>query len=135
MADLSAFSSDEFDVSQWVNSAMRDKPEEEGLESYLAQLAMKLHIISQDYTDQLETRMVEAMSTMPRIMSEISRVEENLKSVEDEMHTLAEQIKVFDKKSVGGIEDLSRYEYQDIFCCIICAALPCMPCTYGCIVF
>ena len=55
MADLSAFSSDSFHISTWINGALRERPEEEALESYLAQLAMKLHIISQDYTDQLET--------------------------------------------------------------------------------
>ena len=55
MADLTAFSSGSFDTTSWINNSLRDRPEEEPLESYLASLAMKLHIISQDYTDQLET--------------------------------------------------------------------------------
>ena len=55
MADLSAFSCATFDTTSWINDAFRERPEEEALESYLASLAMKLHIISQDYTDQLET--------------------------------------------------------------------------------
>lgn len=55
MADFTAFSSDKFQTCAWINAALREKPEEDLLDSYLAQLAMKLHIISQDYTDQLET--------------------------------------------------------------------------------
>ena len=55
MADLSAFSCGTFDTTTWINDSFRERPEEEALESYLASLAMKLHIISQDYTDQLET--------------------------------------------------------------------------------
>ena len=55
MADFSSFSSSSFTTSDWINNAVKEKNEEESLESYLAQLAMKLHIISQDYTDQLET--------------------------------------------------------------------------------
>jgi hypothetical protein len=55
MADLSAFSSHSFNTAKWINSSLRDRADEDALESYLASLAMKLHIISQDYTDQLET--------------------------------------------------------------------------------
>jgi hypothetical protein len=55
MADLTAFSCGNFDTATWINDSFRERPEEEALESYLASLAMKLHIISQDYTDQLET--------------------------------------------------------------------------------
>ena len=55
MADLTAFSGRTFETTQWINNTLRDRPEEEHLESYLASIAMKLHIISQDYTDQLET--------------------------------------------------------------------------------
>lgn len=44
-----------FDATTWINDSFRDRPDEEALESYLASLAMKLHIVSQDYTDQHET--------------------------------------------------------------------------------
>ena len=50
-----AFQSNEYNKVSWVNSALLERPEGEGLEAYLASIAMKLHIISQDYTDQLET--------------------------------------------------------------------------------
>lgn len=55
MADFSSFSSSLFHTSTWINAALKDHMnEEEPLDTYLAQLAIKLHIISQDYTDQLE---------------------------------------------------------------------------------
>lgn len=133
MADLSSFSSTNYHVSTWINNALKEKPDDEALESYLAQLAMKLHIISQDYTDQLETGefviekihfkvehiiplfsefegMVEAMSTMPRILSDISRIEESLKGVNTEMESLAVQLRAFDQKNISGVENLSRLD-------------------------
>jgi hypothetical protein len=55
MADLSSFSALHFLPDQWINAAVREKGEEDALEAYLTQLAMKLHMLSQDYTDQLET--------------------------------------------------------------------------------
>lgn len=110
MADLSAFNNDGFNVIEWMNNALKEKAEEENLESYLASLSMKLHIISQDYTDQLETGMIEAIATMPRISSEISRLEEILQSIDGEMNDLTKQLQALDQKNVAGIEDLSRLD-------------------------
>ena len=87
-ADFSAFSNKTFDAASWINSTISERPDDEPLEAYLASLGMKLHIISQDYTDQLETGMVEATTIMPRIMGEISRIDNVLKSLEGEMGSL-----------------------------------------------
>jgi hypothetical protein len=110
MADLSAYSNASFNSQEWINNVLNDRPEEEALESFLASLAMKLHILSQDYTDQLETGMVEAMTTMPRVTTEVNRIEDILKNVESEMQSLALQLKMFDQRNVSGVEDLSRLD-------------------------
>ena len=55
MADLSAFSNSNFVSTDWINAALKERPDGETLESQLAQLSMKLHVIAQDYSDQLET--------------------------------------------------------------------------------
>lgn len=110
MADLSAFHNDQFNCVSWLNSALKEKSDEENVESYLASLAMKLHMISQDYSDQLETGMVEAISTMPRIQSEIMRLEDLLTVVDNEMTELKSQLQTLDQRNVVGIEDLSRLD-------------------------
>ena len=85
MADLSAFSSTSFSTTSWINASLQvnfvlnsifcciclssvlkefvvDSSESSGsadaIESYISSLTMKLHIMAQDYTDQLETAMV-----------------------------------------------------------------------------
>ena len=110
MDDLAAFSDPSFTTSSWVNSALTRMPEGEPLEAYLASLAMKLHIISQDYTDQLETGMVDAVATMPRVLSEVARVEDILKSVDSEMSELAGRLRTFDQRNVHGVLELSRLD-------------------------
>ena len=110
MADLTAFNNETFDSVSWVINSLKEKAEDESLESYLASLAMKLHIISQDYTDQLETGMVESISTMPRILSEVTRLEETLVGIDGEMNDLTTQLRNLDQKNVTGIEDLSRLD-------------------------
>lgn len=110
MADLTAFSNKSFNSAVWINAALKDIPEDESLEAYISSLSTKLHIMSQDYTDQLETAMVESMSTMPRILSEISKTEDQLRTIEAEMKSLSQQLNSFDQRNVAGVEDLSRLD-------------------------
>lgn len=54
--------------------------------------------------------MVEAMSTIPRVLAEVGRIEEILRNVDGEMTTLATQLRTFDQRNVAGVEDLSRLD-------------------------
>lgn len=54
MADLSAFSNISFNCVKWIDNMISDKSNEESIDSFIASLTMKLHIVSQEYTDQLE---------------------------------------------------------------------------------
>lgn len=126
MADLTAFAHKSFNPTAWINSAIKDVSTIDNsaasgtavtvsgmtnsLESYITSLSTKLHIMSQDYTDQLETAMVESMSIMPRLISEIAKTEEQLRSIEQEMKNLTVQLNSFDQRNVVGVEDLSRLD-------------------------
>jgi septal ring factor EnvC (AmiA/AmiB activator) len=107
---MAAFSCTTFNTANWINNVLKEAPEEESLESYISSLTMKLHIMSQDYTEQLETAMVESMSSMPRVLSDTARLEEQLVSIENEMKNLSNQLNAFDQKNVVGVEDLSRLD-------------------------
>ena len=54
--------------------------------------------------------MVEAMTTIPRVLSDISRIEEVLCDLDAEMNSLAQQLRAFDERNVAGVEDLSRLD-------------------------
>ena len=82
---LSPFSDASFDKISWMNEIIAQKPDAEGLEAYLASLSMRLHLASEDYTEQLETSMVEVMSSTPRLLSDVTRINDVLKSFEEEM--------------------------------------------------
>ena len=59
--DFSAFSHPSFDPVEWIDGmiAQQQQEEEENndqqlLDTYITSLTMKLHVVTQDYTDQLE---------------------------------------------------------------------------------
>jgi hypothetical protein len=103
-----SFSRDDFNTVSWVNESVDALPTDEELESYLASLELKLHMLAQEYTDQLENAMVATVSTMPRLTSEIGTVENTLESMQNEMTALSKQLNTFDQRNVAGVEDLSR---------------------------
>lgn len=59
-------------TAQWINSIIGEKSDDESLETYLASYAMKLHVLSQETTDQLETSTLETMLIIPRALAEIN---------------------------------------------------------------
>ena len=103
------FSDPNFDVVKWINSSL-ESHSDEPIEPFLASLSMRLHLVAQDYTDQLESGMLESMSMTPRLMSEVTRITEVLKGFEEEMHDLSGQLLSFDQRNVAGVEDLSRLD-------------------------
>ena len=54
MTDFSSFSNLSFDEIKWIDNILLEKTDEESFDSFLASLIMKLHVVSQEYTDQLE---------------------------------------------------------------------------------
>ena len=107
---ISLIAADNFDVINWVNDVLKEKADDESTETFLASLSMRLHLMSQDYTDKLETNMVESMSSTPRLVSDVNRIEDLLKSFSEEMNLLSSQLRTFDQRNMMGVEDLSRLD-------------------------
>ena len=110
MADLTSFSNNNFNETDWINKSLEDIPNNETIDSYLSLLIMKLHIMAQDYTEQLETTMIETVANTPKLLNEITRCEDQLKNVNNDINNLSIQLNTFDNRNIIGIEDLSRLD-------------------------
>jgi hypothetical protein len=111
MTDLSSFSKSDFNSVAWINGLVEDVPDGDSVENFLTAIGMKLHMATQDYSEQLEAVMVESMTTMPRMVSDIARLEDQLTVVQNEMRSISDHIHSVDKKSIVGIEELSRLDH------------------------
>jgi hypothetical protein len=111
MTDLSRFSDLNFDTVKWINTIISELPDGENLDSHLTSISMKLHMVTQDYSEQLETAMIESMSSMPRMIGEIGRLEDQLRAVQREMESIENNVRLADKRGLTGLEDLSRLDH------------------------
>jgi len=117
MSDLSAFRDDSFSSCEWINEAVSDMTDDEKIDSFLASTAMKLHMVSQEYTDQLESSMMEFMSIVPKTLHLLNDTEESIASVQQNLESMngsagaSASMNVFDKTAMlPNIDDLSRLD-------------------------
>ena len=100
-----AFSHANFDSTEWINLALQER-EEENLEAFLASLNLKIHVASQEKSDQLEYSMVELASSSPRVLHELKRIEEQLAHLNVEMNNIHAQLSSFDQRNSSGVDQL-----------------------------
>ena len=111
MADLAPLKSDTFDCSLWLNESLDSITDDKQIDSFLASTAMKLHIMSQEYTDQLETSMIEFSSAIPQVLSHLNHTEENILNIQESL-----QKQTFDSYNssgntiIPGLDELSRLD-------------------------
>lgn len=127
MSDLGAFKNESFSSSDWINEALADMTDDEMIDSFLASTAMKLHMISQEYTDQLESSMMEFMSIVPKTLHLLNDTEESIISVQSNLENMSgssndlnrvgnggeagSSMNAFDKAAMlPNIDDLSRLD-------------------------
>lgn len=98
--------------------------DDEKIDSFLASTAMKLHMVSQEYTDQLESSMMEFMSIVPKTLHLLNDTEESINSVQQNLENMSgnsnglngaagisPSLNVLDKTSMlPNIDDLSRLD-------------------------
>ena len=102
---MMGFSQANFNSSEWINQALRER-DDENLEAYLASLNLKIHVASQEKSDQLEYCMLEIASSTPRIHHDLQRIEEHLKHLSTEMTSVHSQLLSLEQKNSSGIEQL-----------------------------
>ena len=79
---MNAFKDDHFDACDWINDLISDMEDDEKIDSYLSTTSMKLHMASQEYSDQLENSMIEFISIVPKTIQSLHDSEQNIQTIQ-----------------------------------------------------
>ena len=111
MADLASLKCDTFDCSVWLNESLANITDDKLIDSFLASTAMKLHIMSQECTDQLESSIMEFSSIIPQMLSRLNTTEDNVLTIQEslEKKTL-DQYSINGNSVIPGMHELSRLD-------------------------
>ncbi|KAG2435213.1 hypothetical protein HXX76_007296 [Chlamydomonas incerta] len=91
MADIlnEAFGEDGFDPISWINNACTNKPTDEPLEKFLAELEMRLQLNAEDIEATLSDNSAQAMRRIPFAIQEIYRLQGDIQGMQDQVQVLA----------------------------------------------
>lgn len=104
--DLSAFSNDNFDAKEWINSTFQLPEAKENKETYSSTLVMKLQLFIQEVNNALEVTSQQVMQVIPRIVRELDAMREEALLLKEQMKTVKEDVMKVEHDSTKSMKTL-----------------------------
>ncbi len=92
MTDVADFAEADFDPIAWINSSCDNKPQDEPLEKYLAELEMRLQLSAEDIEATLGDTSAQAMRRIPFAIQEIYRLQGDIQGMQDQVQVMAQTV-------------------------------------------
>ncbi|KAG2489551.1 hypothetical protein HYH03_012002 [Edaphochlamys debaryana] len=107
MADVADFAEDGFDPIAWINNACVNKPSEEPLEKFLAELEMRLQLSAEDIEATLGENSAQAMRRIPFAIQEIYRLQGDIQGMQDQVQVMAQTVQRDASEARHSVEHIS----------------------------
>ncbi|KAL2932376.1 Conserved oligomeric Golgi complex subunit 7 [Bienertia sinuspersici] len=93
MVDLGAFSDENFDAKKWINNAVKARHSQDGLENHLVDLEMKLQLMSEEISANLEEQSSAAILRVPRATRDVIRIRDDAVSLRSSISSILSKLK------------------------------------------
>ena len=107
MVDYDAFSEPDFNVQDWVNTALQTRAEVESVDTHISTLVMKLHLHGQDIESAIEDSMTQMLASIPRAKREISRIEGSATALRTDLGFVTQHLLHTEQTTHGSVGALS----------------------------
>ncbi|XP_048516653.1 conserved oligomeric Golgi complex subunit 7 isoform X2 [Dendroctonus ponderosae] len=116
--DISSFSSDSFDIKQWVNNTLKsgeNQDKKDFQSNYTMSLVMKLQLYVQQVNNSLENSSQQVLASLPKIMHDAKILQQEALVLKEKMGQVKEEIVQIEqdtRKSINTIEKLDEMKNQ-----------------------
>ncbi|CAI7745568.1 unnamed protein product [Closterium sp. NIES-54] len=110
LVDLNAFADEHFDPKAWVNDACAALPPEEPPEKFLADIEMKLQLLSEDMGGALEEQSAGALLRVPRAVRETKRVRDDAVSLKGTVASILQRLQQVEATSAASVAVLAKVD-------------------------
>ncbi|KAJ4956115.1 hypothetical protein NE237_012898 [Protea cynaroides] len=93
MVDLGAFSDEKFDAKRWINAVCQSRHSQDPVEKHLADLEMKLQMLSEEIAASLEEQSSAALLRVPRVGRDVIRLRDDAISVRNSVSGILLKLK------------------------------------------
>lgn len=104
--DFSKFSDDNFDVKEWVNSALRIRDDRTPVDTHASNLVMKLQLFIQEVNNALEETSNQTVNNIPRVLREIENIRHDASLLKEQMTLVKEDIRVVEENTAQSMKML-----------------------------
>jgi len=108
--DLAKFSEEDFDPKRWINAACTNRPTDDTLDKYLAELEIKLQLLAEDISVSLEDHSRQALQRIPRALGEVGRVKDDGLMLQVNTHAIVQKLVDVEATSARSVELLASVD-------------------------
>ncbi|KAL6007844.1 Golgi transport complex subunit 7 [Asimina triloba] len=112
MIDLGAFSDEKFDPKKWINGACKSRhpQEDEPIDKHLADLEMKLQLLSEEISSSLDEQSSAALLRVPRASRDVIRLRDDAVSLRSAVSGILLKLKKAEGSSAESIAALAKVD-------------------------
>lgn len=108
--DFSKFSDDNFDVKEWVNSALRIRDDRTPIDAHASNLVMKLQLFIQEVNNALEETSMQSVNNIPRVLREIESIRHDASLLKEQMTLVKEDIRAVEETTAQSMKMLMELD-------------------------
>lgn len=108
--DISAFSSDNFDVKTWINESLKNVKDQENKSVYVGNMVKKLQLYVQQVNSSLEEMSEEVVASLPRIMKDANVLSQEAEMLQQKMSAVKQEIIDVEKSTRASMASLERID-------------------------
>ncbi|KAL9988225.1 hypothetical protein ACROYT_G002647 [Oculina patagonica] len=108
--DFSKFSDENFDVKEWVNSALRIRDDRTPIDAHASNLVMKLQLFIQEVNNALEETSNQSVNNIPRVLREIENIRHDASLLKEQMNLVKEDIRVVEENTAQSMKMLMEID-------------------------
>ncbi|XP_042505329.1 conserved oligomeric Golgi complex subunit 7 [Macadamia integrifolia] len=110
MVDLGAFSEEKFDAKKWINAASQSRHPQDPVEKHLADLEMKLQMMSEEIAVSLEEQSSSALLRVPRAGRDVIRLRDEAISLRNSVSGILLKLRKAEGSSAESVAALAKVD-------------------------
>ncbi|KAF3780650.1 Conserved oligomeric Golgi complex subunit 7 [Nymphaea thermarum] len=108
--DLSAFSEEKFDPKRWINAACGSRDPQDSVDKHLADLEMKLQLLSEEIASSLDEQSESALLRIPRSTRDVVRLRDDACSLRSAVSVILQRLKKAEGSSAESVAALAEID-------------------------
>ncbi|KAK8402668.1 hypothetical protein O3P69_000783 [Scylla paramamosain] len=108
--DLTAFSQENFDPKEWINSVFRSQEAQQNRDQYASSLVMRLQLAIQEVNSALEETSQQVVGSLPRVLRDVESLGHEVSVLKNQMNSVRQDIEKVEHNTAASMQTLVKLD-------------------------